>query len=374
MFADQPDQCHQPDLGVDVHARQAQEQWQQRPADRQRYRNQDHQRIPETFELGRQDQEDDRQCQAKGHPQCAAFLHVLAGHAGIVEGVTFRCLFAGDVLHGLQRFAQADHRYALNDGRVQLLELVELPRASAVGEGDQGRQRQQLALVVLHIVVVQPAGVVAVCALGLGNDLVAAPLEGETVDFGFTQQGGQGTAENVHRYPHLRRLGPVDIDHHLGFVKGQVDVEEGELARCLGPSLDALGHLQQCRVVACGVDHELERQAFAGAGQRRQVEAEDLQAGDLFQLGLYQWQQLHLRTLALVPGLEQEATDAALHTIETVDLERRIVFGEGLEQRGELVGVCVEVVKVGWLRGTADHEDHPLVLVGGQFVLGELQQ
>jgi hypothetical protein len=55
--------------------------------------------------------------------------------------------------------------------------------------------------------------------------------------------------------------------------------------------LDALGHFQQCRVVAGGVDHELERQALAGAGQRGQVEAEDLQAADFCEFGLHQRQQ-----------------------------------------------------------------------------------
>ncbi|MNH00491.1 hypothetical protein D3C79_596830 [compost metagenome] len=322
MLADQPDQRHQPDLGVDVHARYAQEQRQQRATDRQRHRHQNHQRVAEAFELGRQHQENDRQRQAEGDPQCAAFLHVLARHAGIVEGEAFRSLFAGDALHGLQRLAQADHGHALDDRRVQLLELVELARAGAVAEGDQGRQRQQLALVVLHVVVVQPAGVVAVRPLDLGNHLVAAAFEGETVDFRLAQQGRQGAAQGVHRHPHLRRLGPVDIHHHFGLVEGQVDVEEGELAGFLGAGLDALGHIQQCRVVASAVDHELEWQALAGAGQRRQVEAEDLQAADFLELALHQRQQLHLRALALVPGLEQEAADAGLHAIETVDLER----------------------------------------------------
>ncbi|MNS91207.1 hypothetical protein D3C72_1252860 [compost metagenome] len=231
-----------------------------------------------------------------------------------------------------------------------------------------------MALVVLHVVVVQPAGVVAVRPLDLGNHLVAAAFEGEAVDFRLAQQGRQGAAQGVHRHPHLRRLGPVDIHHHLGLVEGQVDVEEGELAGFLGAGLDALGHIQQCRVVASAVDDELEWQALAGAGQRRQVEAEDLQATDFLELALHQWQQLHLRALALVPGLEQEAADAGLHAIETVDLERRVILGESLEQRGEFVGIGVEVIKVGRLRRTAHHEDHPLVLVGRQFVLGELQQ
>ncbi|MNC32299.1 hypothetical protein D3C75_806450 [compost metagenome] len=138
MLADQPDQGHQPDLGVDVHARHTQEQRQKRATDGQRHGHQNHQRVAEAFELCSQHEENDRQRQAEGDPQCAAFLHVLARHAGIVEGEAFRSLFAGDALYGLQRLAQADHGHALDDRRVQLLELVELARAGAVGEGDQG--------------------------------------------------------------------------------------------------------------------------------------------------------------------------------------------------------------------------------------------
>jgi hypothetical protein len=34
--------------------------------------------------------------------------------------------------------------------------------------------------------------------------------------------------------------------------------------------------------------------------------------------------------LALVPRLEQKAANAGLHAVETVDLERRVVLGEAL--------------------------------------------
>ena len=81
-----------------------------------------------------------------------------------------------------------------------------------------------------------------------------------------------------------------------------------------------------------------------------------------------------MRAVALVPRLEQETSDAALHAVESVDLERRVVFGKGLEQWGELVGVGIEVVEVRWLWRAADHENDPLILVRCQLVLGELEQ
>ncbi|MNP03435.1 hypothetical protein D3C76_953200 [compost metagenome] len=138
--------------------------------------------------------------------------------------------FAGDVAHGLQRLAHADHRHTLDHGGVQLLELVELTRPGAVADGDQGRQRQHLPLLVFHVVIAQPVGVVAIRSFDLGNDFVTAAFDSETVDFRFAQQCRQGATEGIHGHPHLGRLGPVDIDHHLGFVEGQVNVEEGKLA------------------------------------------------------------------------------------------------------------------------------------------------
>ncbi|MNC75005.1 hypothetical protein D3C75_1264650 [compost metagenome] len=68
MLADQADQGHQANLGVDVHARNTEEQRNQRPADRQRHGYQDHQWVAKTLELRCQHQEDDRQGQAEGHP------------------------------------------------------------------------------------------------------------------------------------------------------------------------------------------------------------------------------------------------------------------------------------------------------------------
>ena len=239
---------------------------------------------------------------------------------------------------------------------------------------DQGRQRQHLPLAVLHVVAAQPVGVVAVGAFHLSDHLVAAAVDGEAVDLAFAQQGGQGAAEVFHGHAHLRGFLAVDLDHHFRFIEGQVDVKEGEFARGLGPLLDPLGHLQQRLVIVWRVDYELEGQAFAGAGQRRQVKAEDLQAGDLAELGLHFRKDFHLGALALVPGLEQEAADAGLHAVETVDLERRVVLGEFLEQGHELIGVGIQVIEVGRLRGGGHQEHDALVLVRCQFLLGKHQQ
>ena len=77
---------------------------------------------------------------------------------------------------------------------------------------------------------------------------------------------------------------------------------------------------------------------------------------------------------SLVPGLEQETADPRLHPVETIDLERRVVLGKRLEDRDELVGVGVQVVEVGRLRGVGQHENDALVFIRCQFRLGELEQ
>ncbi|MNN11663.1 hypothetical protein D3C81_1246290 [compost metagenome] len=267
MLADQPDQRHQPDLGVDVHARPAQEQRNQCAADRQRHGDQDHQRVAEAFELGRQHQENDRQCQGKGDPQGTAFLNVLPRCAGVVEGKTGGCLFPGDLAHEVDGFPHAHQRHAGQDGRVELLELVQLSRSGTVGDGDQGRQRQQFTLGVFHVVIVQPVRIVTERPLDLGNDLVAATFNGESVDLAFTQQGRQGPPQVLHGNPHLRSLGAVDIHHHFRLVEGQVNVDKRKLAGFLRTFFYPVDHLQQQFVIVGGVDDELERHAFAGARQ-----------------------------------------------------------------------------------------------------------
>ena len=374
VLADQADQCHQPHLGVDVHAGQAEEQRDQRAADRQRHRHQDHQRIAEALELRGQHQEDDRHRQGEGHIQGAAFLDELARRPGVVEGVAARRFFPGDLPQGLDGLAHADDRHALDGGRVELLELDQLGGARAVVGVDHGGQRQHLALLVAHVVAVQPARIGTEFPLDLGDHLVAAAFHGEAVDLALAEQDRQGLPQALHGHAHLRRLLAVDLHHQLRLVEGQVDVQEGELARRLGALLHPFGHIQQQLVVVGGVDDELEGQAFTGTRQRGQVEAEDLQAGYGVEACLHFRQQFHLRALPFVPGLEQETADAALHAVEAVDLEGRVVLGEVLEDRLEGFRVLVQVVQVGGLRRAGHHEDHPLVLVGRQFALGEHQQ
>lgn len=139
-------------------------------------------------------------------------------------------------------------------------------------------------------------------------------------------------------------------------------------------AFDPVGDLQQRRIILRRVDDERKWQAFTGARQRGQVETEDLQARHAFQLGLDLWQDFHLGSAAFVPGLEQEAADTRLYAVVAVDLERGVVLRELLEDGNEVIGVRVQVVEVGWLRGAGHHEDDALVLVGGQFGLGEHDQ
>ena len=117
VLGDHADQRHQPDLGVDVerHAGEGRHlhavgdaedvDEQQRAADRHRHRHQHDQRIAERFELRRQHQVDDDQRESKGHQQRRAFLLELARGAGVVDLVSRRRHFRGQVFEDLQRLA-----------------------------------------------------------------------------------------------------------------------------------------------------------------------------------------------------------------------------------------------------------------------------
>ncbi|MNF96128.1 hypothetical protein D3C84_789070 [compost metagenome] len=77
MLADQANQGHQADLGVDVHRRIAQCQRNQRTTDRQRHGDEDDQRVDQTFELRRQHQVDDDHRRQECQHQRTALLGVL---------------------------------------------------------------------------------------------------------------------------------------------------------------------------------------------------------------------------------------------------------------------------------------------------------
>ena len=93
---------------------------------------------------------------------------------------------------------------------------------------------------ILHVIVVQPVGVVPEWPLDLRDDFVAASFDGEPVDLRFTEQGRQGAAQILHRHAHLRSLGAIDIHHHFGLVERQVEVDESELKKPRGYQIGEL--------------------------------------------------------------------------------------------------------------------------------------
>src|SRR5690606_10997600 len=124
----------------------------------------------------------------EGDEQCAALLDVLPRSAGIVEAVAARRFLAGDGGDGVDGLTLADDGHAFDDRRVELLELLELGWPRPVAEADQRTQRHHAAAFAAHVVVVQPAWVLTVGALDLGDHLVAAAVDGEAVDFALAKQ------------------------------------------------------------------------------------------------------------------------------------------------------------------------------------------
>ena len=63
-----------------------------------------------------------------------------------------------------------------------------------------------------------------------------------------------------------------------------------------------------------------------------------------------------------------------MHAVEAVDLEGGVVLGELFENGDEFVGIGIQVLEVGRLRGIGHHENDALVFVRRQFRLAELEQ
>ena len=132
----------------------------------------------------------------------------------------------------------------------------------------EGAQRHQLAVRPLDVGAFELAGVEALDALELRDDLVAAAVEVEAVDEIAAHQRRQVRADG--RHVEAQRGHLVAVHHQLDF--GLVDLgvddrREGEHAAGGGLLLQLLGELQDRLRLGRGADDELDRE-LAAAGQR----------------------------------------------------------------------------------------------------------
>jgi hypothetical protein len=91
VLRDETHQRNQSDLAVDVEGRQAEKRKHERPRQRQRHgAREDHERVAEAFELGRENEVDQYRGQQKRTQEGAALDTKLPGLPGIVKAETLR--------------------------------------------------------------------------------------------------------------------------------------------------------------------------------------------------------------------------------------------------------------------------------------------
>ena len=184
---------------------------------------QDDERVAEAVELRGQHEKDQNQRQREGGQEFVALGAQLAGFAGVIQLVTFRQDFARRRFQGFQRLVQrADGHAAEGDG-VELLKAVERARRGFLLQRREGAHRHQLPVRPLHIIVLQLAGIQALDAFELRNDLVAAAGKVEAVDVIAADQRRQVRAHRRHVQPQRGHLVAVQHQLHLRLVNLRVN-------------------------------------------------------------------------------------------------------------------------------------------------------
>ena len=143
----EPDQRDEPDLAVDVQARESEEREQQRPRDRERHRpREDDERIAEALELRREHEIDQDRRQQERAEEPAAFRPQLPRLSRVVDREPLWQGGARFVFEEAQRLIERNRRrdHTLYADRVELLEFLQLARLCGGLEGGEGRERHEL--------------------------------------------------------------------------------------------------------------------------------------------------------------------------------------------------------------------------------------
>ena len=122
MLADQSDQRHEPDLGIDVHRRKPDKQRQQRAEHRHRHADQNDQRVAQALELRREHERDHDQREDEGDDELIALPDVLPRIREIVVAEPGRQLLRR-LFQEIDRLAHrhSGHRHRLEGSGIELV-------------------------------------------------------------------------------------------------------------------------------------------------------------------------------------------------------------------------------------------------------------
>ena len=143
----EPDQRDEPDLAVDVQAREPEEREQQRAGDGQRHRPRENdERIAEALELRREHQIDQDGRQQERAEEPAALRPQLARLSRVVDREPLRQGGARFIFEEAQRLIERNGRrdHTLYADRVELLEFLQLARLCGGLQRGEGRERHEL--------------------------------------------------------------------------------------------------------------------------------------------------------------------------------------------------------------------------------------
>ena len=253
-------------------------------------------------------------------------------------------------------------RHALQHGGVQLLEGGEPVGLHRLRDFGEGRERHHLPVRRAHAVAQNLVNRRTLGARHLRDHLVAAAIDGEAVDIVAAQERGQRGADVTHG--DAQPVGAVLVDHqlHLRRLEAQVGVGEDEEARLVGFRLQLVEGVGQSRVVTRIGEHELDRQVACTHRNGRRSSGEDVDARHRLELRLQFTHHRQVRTLALVPRLQDQAHEGLVGVGETVDGEEVLALRDRHEGLGQVVGVSRQIVEVGVLGRIDEGEEHALVL------------
>ena len=204
----------------------------------------------------------------------------------------------------------------------------------------------------------------AVRPADLGDDLVAAAGDVETVDEIASEHGRQVRAYLLEVEAEIRDLVAVDDDLGPGLVDFDVDDgREGEHAAIHGLDLDLAGELQDRVRLRRGRQEKLDRELPAARqGRRRHGEHPDARNAGEFSLNLRK--DLENGAVALLPGLEDHAAEAGCGT---GDLEGELGFRHAQKNLVGGRGIPAVLIEGRIGRRIEDAEDDSLVLGRRQF-------
>ena len=373
MLGDETDERHEADLGVDVQAcaLHAEEDEDHGAEDRHRHRHHHDQRIAEAFELCREHEEDDDDREREREQERARFLHVLPRLAAVVDAVAGRQLLLRELLQIGQRLAERAGRHGGERGRVELLEVADARRDGLRLQAHDRRGRHHAAVRGADVVVVELVRIQAVRLLHLRNHLVRAAGDAEVVHVTAAEHGAERGADVLHREPERGDLVAVDLHGDLRLVELQIAVDVVELAAVLRRLEDVARDFIEIRERLGGADHEGHRRVGAAAAgrQRGRLRGVDRRTGDLVDLGLHVVLQLGRVALALAPGLEDDAGQRRVRTLDAGELEDLVVLGHAGDDVIDLLRVQLHLVDGRIRRRVAVGDHETLVFLRRQLVL-----